>query len=130
MNEYYGEAEQDEVLHYLNEIRTRAGIPAYDGSYSQDEMREMIRHERKIELAYECQRFFDARRWFIAHGPDGVFNHNEYGLDMSKGTGPTDKEFFTLTQVAIKRFDIQHYFLPIKASEVELNTELVQAPFY
>ena len=24
-------------------------------------------------------------RWFIAHGPNGAFNHNEYGLDMSKG---------------------------------------------
>ncbi|MBQ8420954.1 MAG: RagB/SusD family nutrient uptake outer membrane protein [Bacteroidales bacterium] len=130
VNEYYGEAEQDEVLKYLNEIRARAGIPAYEGSYSQEEMREMIRHERKVELCYECQRWFDVRRWFIAHGPEGVFNHNEYGLDMSKGTGPTDKEFFTLTQAAIKRFDIQHYFMPVKASECELNTELVQAPFY
>ena len=90
----------------------------------------MIRHERKIELSYECQRFFDVRRWFIAHGPEGEFNHNELGLDMSKGTGPTDKEFFTLVQSAIKRFNIQHYFMPIKASECELNPDLVQAPFY
>lgn len=130
LNEYYGTARQEETLYYLNEIRVRAGIPAYQGSYSQEEMREMIRHERKIELSYECQRWFDARRWFIAHGPEGVFNHNEFGLDMSRGTGATDKDFFTLTQVALKRFDIKHYFMPIKASEVELNTELVQAPFY
>lgn len=130
VNEYYGEAQQKEVLTYLNAIRDRAGIPGYEGSYSQDEMREMIRHERKIELCYECQRFFDARRWFIAHGPNGVFNHNEYGLDMSKGENATDKEFFTMTEVALKRFDMKHYFMPIKASECELNTELVQAPFY
>ncbi|MDE7126461.1 MAG: RagB/SusD family nutrient uptake outer membrane protein [Bacteroidales bacterium] len=130
LNEYYGTSGQKEALFYLNEIRTRAGIPAYEGSYSQEEMREMIMHERKIELSYECQRFFDARRWFIAHGPEGVFNHNELGLDMSKGNGPTDKEFFTLTQVAIKRFQIKHYFMPIKSSEIELNRELVQAPFY
>lgn len=130
VNEYYGEAQQKEVLTYLNAIRERAGIPGYEGSYSQNEMREMIRHERKIELCYECQRFFDARRWFIAHGPNGVFNHNEYGLDMSKGENATDKEFFTMTEVALKRFDMKHYFMPIKASECELNTELVQAPFY
>ena len=102
----------------------------YEDSYSQEEMREMIRHERKIELCYECQRFFDVRRWFIAHGPNGAFNHNEYGLDMSKGENATDKEFFSMTEAAIKRFDIKHYLMPIKASECELNTELVQAPFY
>lgn len=130
LNEYYGVEKQAEVLQYLNAIRTRAGIPAYTGAYTQEEMREMIRHERKIELSYECHRFFDVRRWFIAHGPEGVFNQNEVGLDMSKGTGPTDQEFFTLVQTAIKRFNIQHYFMPIKASECELNGALVQAPFY
>ena len=130
LNEYYGTSRQDEALYYLNEIRTRAGIPAYEGTYSQDEMREMIRHERKIELAWECNRYFDVRRWFTAHGPDGEFNHDEYGLDMSRGTGATDPAFFTLTKVANKRFDIQHYFLPIKSSEIMLNTQLVQAPYY
>ena len=70
------------------------------------------------------------RRWFAAHGPDREFNHDEYGLDMSRGTGATDPAFFTLTKVANKRFDIQHYFLPIKSSEIMLNTQLVQAPYY
>ena len=130
LNEYYGESQHNEVLKYLNAIRKRAGIAPYEGSYSQEEMREMIRHERKIELCYECQRFFDVRRWFIAHGPNGAFNHNEYGLDMSKGENATDKEFFSMTEAAIKRFDIKHYLMPIKASECELNPELVQAPFY
>ena len=130
LNEYYGTSRQDEALYYLNEIRTRAGIPAYEGTYSQDEMRGMIRHERKIELAWECNRYFDVRRWFTAHGPDGELNHDEYGLDMSRGTGATDPAFFTLTKVANKRFDIQHYFLPIKSSEIMLNTQLVQAPYY
>lgn len=47
LNEYYGESRQDEVLEYLNAIRERAGIPGYEDSYSQEEMREMIRHEKK-----------------------------------------------------------------------------------
>lgn len=130
LNEYAGQAEHTEVLKYLNKIRTRAGLPAYEGTYSQEQMREMIRHERKIELAWECNRYFDVRRWFTAHGPQGEFNHNEYGMDMSKGQSATDEEFFTLTQVAVKRFDIEHYWLPIRSSEVTLNSKLVQAPFY
>lgn len=130
LNEYGGQAEHPEVLKYLNKIRKRAGLPGYEGTYTQEQMREMIRHERKIELAWECNRFFDVRRWFTAHGPQGEFNHNEYGMDMSKGQSATDEEFFTLTQVAVKNFDIQHYWLPIRSSEVTLNNKLVQAPFY
>ena len=97
---------------------------------SQADMTEAIRLERRLDLAFEGHRFFDVRRWFIAHGPNGAFNHNEYGLDMSKGENATDKEFFSMTEAAIKRFDIKHYLMPIKASECELNPELVQAPFY
>lgn len=130
LNEYYGQSKATEILQYLNAIRERAGIPGYKSYTTQEDMREKIRHERMIELCYEGQRWFDARRWFIAHGPEGVFNHNEYGFDMSKGEHATDPAFFTKTQVAIKRFDVKHYFMPVKASEVSLNTELVQAPFY
>lgn len=140
LNEYYGAQKADEILYYLNAIRERAGIPGHEAYTTQEDMREKIRHERKIELSYECNRFFDVRRWFIAHGPQGVFNQNEWGLDMSRGSSPTieaggstctDPEFFSpIADVAIKRFDLKHYFMPIKASEVMLNTELVQAPFY
>lgn len=53
------------------------------------------------------------------------------GWHMSRGTNATrTRRCFTLTKVANKRFDIQHYFLPIKSSEVMLNTQLVQAPYY
>ena len=132
LNEYYGISKHSEVLTYLNEIRVRAGIPGYPTAapYTKEEMREMIHHERRVELAWECNRFFDVRRWFVAHGPEGLFNHDEYGLNMSYGTGPTDTQFFTLTKVANKGFNIQHYFLPIRSNEVKLNTQLVQAPFY
>ena len=33
---------------------------------TQDEMRERIRNERRVELAFEEHRFFDVRRWKIA----------------------------------------------------------------
>ena len=43
---------------------------------------------------------------------------------------PPTRRSSPLTKVANKRFDIQHYFLPIKSSEIMLNTQLVQAPYY
>lgn len=130
MNEYYGEAKQAEVLKYLNEVRTRSGLPALKGSYSKEEMREIIREERRIEMAYEANRYFDVRRWFIAHGPEGVMNQPVYGLDMTRGAHATDPSFFTKTWLQDRSFSLQHYFLPIPAGEVMMNELLVQAPFY
>lgn len=130
LNEYYGSGQQTLVLQYLNEIRTRAGIPAYTGTYTQDEMREMIRTERRVELAWESHRYFDVKRWFIAHGPDGVFNHPVHGLDMTRGAGATDPAFYSNTIVQNRIFRLEHYMLPLNASQVEFNKLLVQAPFY
>ncbi len=131
-NEYYGPTKHTDVLYYLNQIRERAGIPGYSTSstYTKDEMREMIHHERRIELAWETNRFFDVRRWFQAHGSQGLFNSPVYGLNYTKGENATDPEFFEKRKHQDRTFRIEHYFYPISASECAFNTELIQAPFY
>lgn len=52
----------------LNDIRDRSGMPPVDETTynDKDKLRELIRNERRIELAGEGQRFFDIRRWNIA----------------------------------------------------------------
>lgn len=130
MNEYAGTAAHTEVLQYLNEVRTRSGVPAYTGSYTKEEMRDMIRQERRIELSWEGHRFFDVRRWFIGHGPQGEFNKPVHGFDLTTGTYDMDPDFFTLTTIQNRVFRREHYMFPIRASEDAFNTELIQAPFY
>lgn len=63
-------------------LRKRAGIePGDDGMYgikqnmTYDEMKEAIRLERRIELAFEGHRFFDVRRWMIADKTDNQMMH-------------------------------------------------------
>lgn len=70
-----------EALDLVNQIRRRAAnstafieyaedkieIAEYDGSYAtQDKMREVVRWERRLELAMEGSRFFDLTRWGVA----------------------------------------------------------------
>ncbi|MGN6438779.1 MAG: RagB/SusD family nutrient uptake outer membrane protein [Agriterribacter sp.] len=50
----------------IDEVRERAGMPALPTGLSKDEMRERIRHERRVEFALEGIRYFDLRRWGIA----------------------------------------------------------------
>ena len=49
----------DEALKYINLIRNRAHLPNATGV----NLREEYEYERKIELMFEGQRFFDLRRW-------------------------------------------------------------------
>lgn len=132
LNEYYGASRQSEILYYLNELRERAGLGenSYSGNYTQEELRKMIRQERRIELAFEIHRYFDVRRWFVAHGTNGVLNTPVYGLNVSVGANATDPAFFSKVSGMPRVFRIEHYLAPIKATEVAFNKELVQAPFY
>ena len=53
------------VYDAVNAVRTRpsVGMPVLPAGLSQDAMRTAIRHERRIELALEGQRYFDLKRW-------------------------------------------------------------------
>ncbi len=49
----------------INAIRERAGITssAYVDGLGQSQMGELIRNERRIEMSFEEERFWDLRRW-------------------------------------------------------------------
>lgn len=58
----------DEARTAANEVRGRSGMPGFSASLSQEELILRIRNERRVELAWEEQRYFDMRRW---ESPDG-----------------------------------------------------------
>lgn len=51
----------EEALGYLNQVRERAGLSGYSG-LSQDDARENIYLERRLELSFEGHRWFDLVR--------------------------------------------------------------------
>ena len=51
-----------EALEAVNEVRARSGMPALS-NLTQSELILRIRNERRVELAWEEQRYFDLRRW-------------------------------------------------------------------
>ncbi len=95
----------------LNAVRERAGMPGRTAL-----TKEVIIHERDVELSQEGHRWFDLIRWSF---------DPEWGIDMqrklSRQTGPDgDGSFF------IKG---KHEFLPIPLREINLNDgKLVQNP--
>ena len=53
----------NEAREAANEVRARSGMPALPAGLSQEELILRVRNERRVELAWEEQRYFDLRRW-------------------------------------------------------------------
>lgn len=97
----------------LDQIRGREGVamPKVDQKLytTKESLRDFIRHERRIELALEGQRYFDLKRWHIAH------------LVVPKLATPGGVPLV---------FQEKHYLLPFPQSEIDINPALVQNPGY
>lgn len=123
LNEAYDQMDPD-ILIYLNRIRRRGGLDELTGTYSTDEMRILIRQERRVELAFETHRFFDVRRWKIAEYTD---NRAIYGLNISEGANLDDAVFYQRTLVENRKFFApRNYLFPIEKSEIEKSPTLIQ----
>jgi hypothetical protein len=114
-----------DITKYINLIRERAGIPQYGTSTdlpvpaTQEAMRQAIRLERRVELAFECVRYFDTRRWKIAEQTDaGPFS----GLNID-ADGPA---FFTTKVFETRVFAKKNYLFPIPQDEMNKDKLLVQ----
>ncbi|KAA8477196.1 putative outer membrane starch-binding protein [Arcticibacter tournemirensis] len=126
LNEY--DPGNSNILKYLNLIRERAGIPTYGSGQgqisvpaTQSLMREAIRKERQVELAFENVRYFDARRWKIA---STEFAGEVYGMNMF-GDG---NAFYGKTLIETRTFRQRDYLWPIPNDEILKNELMVQNP--
>ena len=90
----------------LNIVRRRAGLPDVSG-LSQDEMREKIIHERRMELAFEGHRWFDMIR----------LDHGNYAIKFLKSIGKNNVNKVRL-------------LFPIPQTEIDANPLMTQNPGY
>ncbi|HYF68253.1 MAG TPA: RagB/SusD family nutrient uptake outer membrane protein [Ohtaekwangia sp.] len=108
----------------IRPIRERAGFTAasaldFDASLDDDELKEVIRNERRVELAMEGLRIFDIRRWQIA---DEVLNGWAHGAKFDVGS--PDNGYI---RAQMRTFDPdKHYIWPIPRDERLLNDNLSQ----
>ncbi|MBB6498702.1 RagB/SusD family nutrient uptake outer membrane protein [Pedobacter cryoconitis] len=131
-----------EAVLWLNRIRFRAGMPAVTAS-SQSDLRTVYRHERRIEMVYEEQRYHDARRWMIAAETLGrqttyikVTGKFKSGQTMSEpyhyDASVYNYTYTPVTETAqeSRKWDDKTYFRPFSRDEIFKNKELIQNPGY
>ena len=112
---------------YVNMIRARPGVnmPPVESSQTGSGLLDKIKHERKIELAFEGNRWYDARRWLDA---EHDFGRDAVGLNVIKdeATGNKTYRYFIQQQ---RSFPVSHYLFPIPAEEIN-KTNWTQNPGY
>lgn len=130
--EYYGKLE-GKALQYVNDIRTRAGLPTFETSYAKIGMPagqalvDAIRRERTVELMYEGHMYYDYRRWMTASKEWKGMETGMWGLNSS---GTTNETFYKETRLTNMPFVFtsKQYLLPIHQDIINVNQNLVQNP--
>jgi len=122
-----------DVLHYLNLVRQRAGLPTLESVYpsvvgNQAEMREWIIRERQIELAFEGDRYFTLIRRMLMSDPkvQSIYRMNITANDNNQGFAFAD--FYNRTLLQNRYWDDKMYLFPILQDDLDKNTSLVQNP--
>ena len=130
-----------EAKNWLNLVRFRAGMPAITESGAALKLR--YQNERRIEMAYEDQRYHDTRRWMnapvtlgrkikyidvVAMLKPGATPNTPYKYDPTKynyNYSPVENN-----SQENRKWDDKMYFRPIPIDEITINTKLVQNPGY
>jgi len=130
-----------EARTWLNQIRFRVGLPAVTASG--EELMQIYRNERRLELAYEDHRYHDARRWMIAPttlgAPAGIIQITgtlRPGEDVTTYKYDPEKYSYTYVPGVIdpgfenRLWLDKSYFRPIRNNELQADTALIQNPGY
>lgn len=124
----------NEVYQWVDSIRVRAGLEGVVDSWAKyssipakpstkEGMREIIKRERLIELAFEGQRPFDLRRWKDAMS---YMNKPVEGWDY-QGVKP-EEYYHIVTYYSNRNFTTKDYLWPLWTTSLIQNFNLVQNP--
>jgi hypothetical protein len=124
---------ESDARNFIEPIRTRAGLTQNLNlaTYSGLALRDRIRNERKIEMAFEDQRYWDVRRWRIA---EQALSVQIEGIKSLRHIDNAGTETFTYEIIRAEsqrmNFSARHYYLPIGQGRVDNNPKLTENPGY
>jgi len=116
------------AMQLWDDLRDRSGMDpieeVYPGS-SVSDLIELVRKERRVELAFEGHRYYDTRTWMIATKTD---NGPMYGMDTSVSAKDTEtaEEYWKRTVFETRVFRSNHYLFPFPQRELDRNKQIVQ----
>lgn len=105
----------------VNQVRARSDVrmPAYPAGMSKEAFLKRLKNERRVEFAFEGQRFWDLRRWKMLDEMKNIYKVRV--VKEEDGTVRYTKELHSIYQIRDKM-----YFYPISNAELFKNHNLTQ----
>ncbi|NME71025.1 RagB/SusD family nutrient uptake outer membrane protein [Flammeovirga aprica] len=133
VNEAYGptgtaEGSELTAIAAINMVRERVGMPPVNSMYTQDKVtfRKRIWNERSVELNGEFQRWWDMRRWHIAHLSE---NKQIKGMKVTRNNETGDERYEIIDVVGTTRvFEEKHYWYPWPRDVIFMSDKFKQNP--
>ena len=119
------------VYEAINKVRSRSGLPDLPTGLTQEEMREAIHRERRVELCFEDKRLYDIKRWKTGEEVMGNPRHNM----VIRNSKPADNSGIWIYSVEEEvkytvKFELKQYMNPIPQDAIDQNPSIVQNPGY
>lgn len=111
-----GSYNEANVLSLVNQVRQRVGMPKVEDvegtGLSKDKLLQVVRHERRVELAFEGLRLYDEYRWHQLKEAIDIVNNERitYGLNYEPRVYNGERD----------------YKWPIPTDEIDSNPQLKQ----
>ena len=118
---------------FVRPIRVRAGLKKnLDlATYSGIALRDRLRNERKLELAFEDHRYWDVKRWRIAEQALSIQVQGDRPLRHIDAAGKVTFTYETINAETLKmNFFERQYYLPLGRDRTNNNPKLVENPGY
>jgi len=119
-----------EVYDLINAVRQRESVnmPKIENvegtNLSTEQLRKILRHERRVEFAFEFTRYSDMRRWEDKDAVQDVWTYNKAKL---KDPNVPSEWVFERIKIATRTFDDKKGWLwPIPQDERQNNPNLTQ----
>jgi hypothetical protein len=113
----------------VNAIRERAGMPDLKTGLSQDGMRTAIRHERRIELVFEDERYWDIKRWQLATTQFSTATTPIKNMTITLNPVTGSKTYTEGTVTETRIFVDKEYLFPLPSTELaKPGNKMIQNP--
>ncbi|SMC64456.1 RagB/SusD family nutrient uptake outer membrane protein [Pedobacter africanus] len=117
------------VYDAINQVRKRAGMPNLPTGLSQADMRTAIRHERRVELAFEDARYWDVKRWKLAVNLFSTATNPIKKMEIVRDA-VTGVKTYTVKNIAKTRvFQEKHYLFPFPNTELSKPGNKIEQNF-
>ncbi|MBZ4190599.1 RagB/SusD family nutrient uptake outer membrane protein [Niabella beijingensis] len=131
LNEY--DPGNPDVLRYLNAVRSRGGLPAFETVYpnlvgNTAEMRKVILRERQIELCFEGDRYFTLTRRMMMGDTKNRAIYRMNVMANDNGQGFSFAGFYTRNLLETRFWADRMYLFPIAQDDMDKSRGLVQNP--